>query len=245
MCRETFKKTLEISTKRINTALGRGRSGNIIDKRSKLQDEKSKISEKQKKAVKQQISKILKYESHYRRETCSNAKFLPPEMTLSLTYQKYKTEVQNPVSFQTYRRVFFTEFNLNFKSLKKNTCNTCGSSNIQYHNAALPLPQLPTGILFYKEQIWLYNLGIHVGSNNKSVFNIWIENKAGRVAQEIGSCILKYIKEHVPNEIKELILWSDSCENQNRNIKMCPSRTFIFRKNLYEVSRLWPQLCSK
>nr|CAH7756319.1 unnamed protein product [Callosobruchus chinensis] len=84
----------------------------------------------------------------------------------------------------------------------------------------LPLPRLATGILFYKRQIWLYNLGIHSGTTNNGHFYIWTENEAGRGAQEIGSCLLKHIKENLSDKITELILWSDSCGGQNRNIKM-------------------------
>lgn len=84
----------------------------------------------------------------------------------------------------------------------------------------LPLPRLPTGILFYKRQIWLYNLGIHAGSNNRGFFNLWTENEAGRGAQEVGSYLMKHISKKITNSVKELILWSDSCGGQNRNIKL-------------------------
>lgn len=82
------------------------------------------------------------------------------------------------------------------------------------------MPRLPTGILFYKSQIWLNNLGVHSGSSNKAYFYVWLENEAGKGAQEIGSCLIKHINEKVDSDVKELILWSDSCGGQNRNIKM-------------------------
>ncbi|KAK5640934.1 hypothetical protein RI129_009481 [Pyrocoelia pectoralis] len=84
----------------------------------------------------------------------------------------------------------------------------------------LPLPRLTTNIIFYKRQLWLYDCGIHSGKNNKAVCNLWIEGQAGRGAQEVGSCIKKYVKNNVPETVKRLILWSDSCGGQNRNIKI-------------------------
>lgn len=85
----------------------------------------------------------------------------------------------------------------------------------------LPLPRLSTNILFYKRQLWLYNCGIYAGKEKKSTFNIWIEGDAGRGAQEVGSCLRKYILgDNISDKVEELILWSDSCGGQNRNIKM-------------------------
>lgn len=43
---------------------------------------------------------------------------------------------------------------------------------------------------------------------------------AGKGAQEVGSCLLKYLGTHISDDVEELILWSDSCGGQNRNIKI-------------------------
>ncbi|CAH2098877.1 unnamed protein product [Euphydryas editha] len=82
------------------------------------------------------------------------------------------------------------------------------------------LPRLPTSIVYYKRQLNLYNLGIHCGSNGKGFFNIWLEHEAGRGTQEVGSCLKKFISEHLKPGVTELILWADSCGGQNRSIKM-------------------------
>lgn len=50
-------------------------------------------------------------------------------------YRKYKEELENPVSFQTYRRIFFSKFNLKFKALKKDTCNICHTYQRKIQNA--------------------------------------------------------------------------------------------------------------
>ncbi|KAL0821958.1 hypothetical protein ABMA28_005346 [Loxostege sticticalis] len=84
----------------------------------------------------------------------------------------------------------------------------------------LPLPRIPTNIVFYKRQLWVYNLGIHNGSKDEAHCNVWVEGEAGRGAQEVGSCLIKHITERLDSNVKCLILWSDSCGGQNRNIKL-------------------------
>jgi len=84
----------------------------------------------------------------------------------------------------------------------------------------LPLPKVPTYIVFYKRQIWLYNLGVVLSKNEKSMCFTWLENEAGRGSQEISSCLSVFIEQHLDHGVKKLELWSDSCGGQNRNIKM-------------------------
>ena len=58
----------------------------------------------------------------------------------------------------------------------------------------LPLPRLTINVIFYKRQLWLYNCGIYAGKRKNSTFHVWIEGEAGRGAQEVGSCLRKYIE---------------------------------------------------
>ena len=43
-----------------------------------------------------------------------------------------------------------------------------------------------------------------------------MEGTAKRGSNEVGSCLLNFISQHC-QEWKEIILWSDACEVQNRN----------------------------
>lgn len=90
-----------------------------------------------------------------------------------------------------------------------------------------PIPKLPTGIIYYKQQLNLYNLSIFVVSSKKGIFNIWLEHEAGRGTQEVGSCLRKFINENVKVPVKNLNLWSDSCGGQNRSIKLVLTKSHI------------------
>lgn len=49
---------------------------------------------------------------------------------------------------------------------------------------------------------------------------VWNESVASRGGQEIGSCLLQHFKKNIAESIENIILYSDSCGGQNRNIKL-------------------------
>lgn len=83
----------------------------------------------------------------------------------------------------------------------------------------LPTPVLTTSVVYYKRQLWTYNLGIHDEQNGTAFMCMWHEGNGSRGPNEVGSCLLKYIKEN--NVPKNLIAYTDTCGGQNRNIKIC------------------------
>jgi len=83
------------------------------------------------------------------------------------------------------------------------------------------IPWLSSNIVYYKRQLSLYNLGIHDCSNETAYIHVWGETTASRGAQEIASCLRKHLASSGHQKSKtDLVLWSDSCSGQNRNIKV-------------------------
>lgn len=83
----------------------------------------------------------------------------------------------------------------------------------------LPTPYLKSSISFYKRKLWTLNLTIYEthGNTNSAKCYLWNETIAQRGGQEIASCLYTYIN-NVPPHINEIIMYSDCCPGQNKNI---------------------------
>lgn len=108
----------------------------------------------------------------------------------------------------------------------------------------LPTPHIATGVAYYKRQLWTYCLGIHNLTTNQVYMYVWHEGLASRGPCEIGSCLLHYMKKYVTTT--NLIMYSDQCGGQNRNIKLSAicnyivcSNKFTVKKNRSQVSCIW------
>lgn len=85
---------------------------------------------------------------------------------------------------------------------------------------ALELPCLQTSVAFYKRKLWVYNLCIFDEKRKVAHMYVWNETIASRGSQEVSSCLFKHFLNHVPENTEKIILFSDSCSGQNRNIKI-------------------------
>ena len=111
----------------------------------------------------------------------------------------------------------------------------------------LPLPKLSTGTAFYLRQMWIYNAGIHLITNNDSraYFHVWTESQAKRGCEEIGSCLLAFVEDTGIGSTEEpcrLVAWCDSCAGQNKNFFIiCLWQYLILTKNFCSIEQKFPE----
>ena len=108
-----------------------------------------------------------------------------------------------------------------YQQLKEDTALSHSRSDLELLTfdleQSLPTPVLTTNVAFYKRQLWTYNVGIHNGKTGSACMHMFHEGTASRGSHEIGSCLLKHLRE-MNTDATHLILYSDSCGGQNRNI---------------------------
>ena len=85
----------------------------------------------------------------------------------------------------------------------------------------LPMPRSSTNVAYYKRKMWCYNFCIHDIKKNVSKFYVWDEVSGGRGSVEIVSCLRKWLlEEYDREEFGHLVIFSDNCGGQNKNINM-------------------------
>ncbi|KAJ4429628.1 hypothetical protein ANN_21829 [Periplaneta americana] len=104
------------------------------------------------------------------------------------------------------------------RSDEENACNEMYVATFDLQKA-LPFPKLTTSTAYYKRNMYVYNFGIHSFNQSTAFMYMWDETEGGRGSQEIASCIRSHLKMNASSH-NHIILYSDACSGQNRNIKM-------------------------
>lgn len=81
--------------------------------------------------------------------------------------------------------------------------------------AVLQTPCGDISVLYYKRKLNCYNFTVYNTTKKHGMCYFWNESVAKRGVNEIGSCILMYIREYSVG--KNVVFYSDNCCGQNKN----------------------------
>lgn len=93
----------------------------------------------------------------------------------------------------------------------------------------LQSPSLSVSALYYKRKLSVYNQTVYNLANHNVDCFVWHEGTGGRGSSEMASCLFEFMKV-LPETVDHLILYSDTCGGQNRNINfaaMCLHATVV------------------
>ena len=83
----------------------------------------------------------------------------------------------------------------------------------------LTVPKAEISTFFYLRKLSVYNMTAHLSSDKAIYCIIWYESLSGRSGNDLASAILQILEFVLTThpQLKDLILWSDSCAPQNRH----------------------------
>lgn len=142
-----------------------------LEKRGK-KNPKNKTSEADPQVVREFITSIPKYESHYGRSH-SSRQYLHHALNKRKLYQMYKDDRQlknlSFVSIHIFRQIFNSDFNLSFKRRHTDTCRTCHEFNTSSSSTLIPdqqKAQIRVKLLHHKTLAQRINAGFRLDVKN-------------------------------------------------------------------------------
>lgn len=157
-------------------------------------------------------------------------KFKKPQIDLCTTCETLRVKIKNSTDevekaeLLIQQKKHHDEADYSYKCKKNDKNLSINDQSIKMFSfdlqQCLPTPHLNASVFFYKRPLWTFNFTMHDGATNKADCFIWNETIAKRGANDIASCIYKCLL-HLPENVKHVILYSDSCPGQNRNSYVC------------------------
>ena len=97
----------------------------------------------------------------------------------------------------------------------------------------LPTPRLPTTLQYYRRKLWTYNFCIHDIKTGDAVMYVWNETVGKRASVEISSCLQYNFEHFVKSDVKTMIMFSDNCGDQNKDINVSLSCLLNIHENRF------------
>ena len=176
---------------------------------------------------------VMSFDAYKRQFTSFNIGTSPPKVDTCSTCDKFEVQldaakVENDVGKQNQINMDWTLHRARAKAARDvmtvytEVRDDTQASICMDLQQTLVTPRLSTNVAYYKRKIWTYNFGIHdLTGVVRPVMYVWNEAVAKRGSSEIASCLTHYLENFVPARVNKLVIFSDNCGGQNKNINLC------------------------
>ncbi|XP_074039657.1 uncharacterized protein isoform X2 [Leptinotarsa decemlineata] len=152
-----------------------------------------------------------------------NISFFKPKKDrceLCVRYENAQGDTKKDLEVQYLKHIEEKDLSRIEKDADKKTSGPNKIIAIYDLQAVLQVPRGNTSIFYYKSKLNTLNFTVSLISDDKTDCFYWHEGEANRGADEIGSCLFKFIQNRVVNYDGpglDLIFYSDNCCGQNKN----------------------------
>lgn len=94
----------------------------------------------------------------------------------------------------------------------------------------LPTPNITTSDVYYRRQLNFISFNIHVLSDSTSVFYTYDESVARKGADDVCSMLNHFLLNLLDPQVRDLIIFCDSCAGQNKNYTVIRFLHYIVHK---------------
>ena len=94
--------------------------------------------------------------------------------------------------------------------------------------AVLATPCSNVSQVHYKRKLAVYNLTVYSVGDKEATCYVWDETEGRKGSCEVGTCLIRYMKS-LPQDVKHVILYSDTCGGQNRNKFVAAALHYVVR----------------
>ncbi|CAG9772061.1 unnamed protein product [Ceutorhynchus assimilis] len=175
-------------------------------------------------------------ESHYCRKDTAKLYLEAQWQNINELYRFYCAECARQ-NFQAINHTTFREElrnqNLSLYRPKKDQCDTLlFSMDVQ---SVLTAPKLQVSASYYKMKLTVHNFTFFNMISGKGDCYIWHEAAGGVTSNEFTSVIIDYINRYATGETKSVIIFSDGCGYQNRNVNLSNALSALARTKDLEI----------
>ena len=96
--------------------------------------------------------------------------------------------------------------------------------------AVLLAPKILASAVYYKTKLCSHNFTVYNVHTKDVVCYLWHEGEGGLTANMFATCIYDYLQNEIGDNVQTIIMYSDGCGYQNRNITLSNTLTYFAQK---------------